>query len=71
MSKSAIGIVLMVLGVIILAYHGFTYTTRDKVIDLGPIQASADREHTVPLPPILGGVALAAGAVLLFTHKRD
>ena len=71
MSKSAIGIVLIVLGIIVLAYHGFTYTTRDKVIDLGPIQASADVQHSVPLPPILGGLALAAGAVLLFTSKRD
>jgi hypothetical protein len=70
MNKTTLGIALVVLGVIALAYGGFTYTRREKVIDLGPIQASADVEHSVPLPPIVGGLALAAGAVLLFTAKR-
>ena len=70
MTKSATGIGLIILGVIILAYHGFTYTSHDKVIDLGPIQASADRDHYVHLPAILGGVVLAAGVVLLVTAKR-
>ena len=71
MSKSTLGILLTVLGVIALCYQGFTYTKREKVVDAGPIQISADREKTVPIPPILGGLALAAGIVLLVTSKRD
>ena len=70
-SRAVTGILLIVIGVIALTYHGFTYTSRDKIIDLGPIQASADRQHTVPLPPIVGGIALAAGIVLLVMSKRD
>ena len=71
MSRSTGGIILIVLGVLALAYQGFSYTRREKVIDAGPIQVSADKEKTVPIPPILGALALAAGAVLLFTSKRD
>ncbi len=71
MSKSTVGILLIVLGVIALCYQGFTYTKREKVIDAGPIQISADKEKTVPLPPIVGGLCLAAGVVLLITSKRD
>ena len=71
MKSGTIGIVLIVLGALALAYQGFTYTTREKVIDLGPIQASADRQHTVPLPPILGGIAIAAGAFMLFKSKGE
>ncbi len=70
MSRSAIGIVLIVMGAIALAYQGFSYTTREKVIDLGPIQATADKEHTIPLPPIVGGLAIAAGAILLLSSRR-
>jgi uncharacterized membrane protein YidH (DUF202 family) len=66
----ALGIVLIVLGVLALAYGGFTYTHEKKVIDLGPIQASRKETNTVPLPPILGVVAIIGGGVLLFTGKR-
>ena len=69
MTKSAVGLLLVVFGIIILAYQGFTYTTREKAVDAGPIQISVDRERTVP--PIVGGVALVVGAVLLLTSKRD
>jgi hypothetical protein len=58
---SLAGIVLIVLGLAALAYQGITYTTRDTVIDLGPIHATAEREKTIPLPPILGIAAVAAG----------
>ena len=71
MNKYTLGIALVILGAVALAYQGIKYTTRDKVIDLGPIQASADVEHSIPIPPIVGGLALAAGAVLLFTSKRS
>ena len=71
MSKNMLGIVLIVVGVLALAYQGFTYTTREKIVDAGPIQISADKEHSVPFSPIVGGVALAAGLFLVFTSKRD
>jgi hypothetical protein len=65
-----IAIVLIAIGVVSLAYQGITYTTREKVLDLGPIQATADKERTIPLPPILGGLALAGGVVLLVIGAR-
>ena len=65
-----LAIVLIVLGVISLAYGGITYTTREKVLDVGPIEATAERHKTVPLPPILGGIALAAGIGLLFVGSK-
>ena len=65
-----VGIVLIVLGALALAYQGITYTTREKVVDLGPIKASVDKQKTVPLPPILGAVALAAGVVLLVVGNK-
>jgi uncharacterized membrane protein YidH (DUF202 family) len=66
----ALGIILIVFGVLALAYGGFTYTHEKKVVDLGPIQASRKETNTVPLPPILGVVAIIGGGVLLFTGKR-
>ena len=65
-----IGIGLIVLGVISLAYQGITYTTREKVIDIGPIKATKETEKTLPLPPILGGLALAGGVVLVAVGSR-
>jgi hypothetical protein len=60
-----LGIVLIVLGALALAYQGFSYTRREKVLDIGPIHATADTREHVDVPPIFGGLALAAGAVLL------
>jgi uncharacterized membrane protein len=65
-----IGIALIVLGVIALAYQGITYTTREKVVDLGPLKITAQKEKTIPLPPILGGLALAGGIVLVVVASR-
>jgi hypothetical protein len=61
----AIGILLIVLGGLALAYQGFTYTHREKVLDVGPIHATADKQSHVSIPPILGGLALVGGVVLL------
>jgi uncharacterized membrane protein len=60
-----LGIALILLGIVALAYQGITYKTREKIIDLGPIEATAEKEKTVPLPPLLGGLALAGGVVLV------
>jgi len=67
---SLIGVVLVVLGVVALVYQGVTYTTRETVIDIGPIHATADREKTLPLPPVLGIVAVAGGVMLLVAGRR-
>jgi hypothetical protein len=65
-----LGVLLIVFGVVALAYQGFTYTRREKVIDLGPIQATAERQRTVPLPPVVGIVAVAAGVALIVAGTR-
>jgi hypothetical protein len=65
-----VGVVLIVLGIIALAYQGITYTTREKVIDLGPLKASVEKQKTIPLPPILGGLAVAAGVFLVWVGSR-
>jgi hypothetical protein len=64
------GIVLVVLGVVALIYGGITYTSRETVVDIGPIHATANRERTLPLPPIAGIVAIAGGVALLVTANR-
>lgn len=69
-SLSSLGVVLIVLGVLALVYQGITYTRRETVIDIGPIHATADRQRTVPLPPVLGVVAVAGGIALLFAGAR-
>jgi uncharacterized membrane protein HdeD (DUF308 family) len=66
-----IGIALIILGVLALAYQGITYTKREKVIDIGPIHATAEHQKTLPLPPILGVIALVGGVVLVATAGRN
>lgn len=65
-----LGAVLIVLGLAALAYQGITYTSREKVIDIGPLEATAERQKTIPLPPIMGIVAVAAGVVLVVVGMR-
>ena len=60
----------IVLGVAAFAYQGITYTTRENVIDLGPLQATVDKKETIPLPPLVGGVAVAGGVALLIVGIR-
>jgi hypothetical protein len=64
------GIVLIVLGVAALAYQGISYRTREKIVDIGPIEATAERQKTIPLPPIVGVAAIASGVVLLVVGGR-
>lgn len=65
-----IGIILIVIGIIAFAYQGITYTTREKVVDLGPIHMTAEKTRTLPLPPIVGAIALVGGIVLLVMGKK-
>lgn len=65
-----VGIALIVLGVVALAYQGITYTSRDTVIDIGPIHATADTQKTIPISPLLGGLAFAGGIVLVIAGNR-
>ncbi|HSC46300.1 MAG TPA: hypothetical protein VLC94_10725 [Candidatus Acidoferrum sp.] len=64
-SATLIGLALVVLGILALVYQGFTYTTHKKVVDIGPIQATKSEHNTIPLPPILGVIALIGGVVLI------
>jgi hypothetical protein len=64
------GVVLIVLGLIGLIWGGFSYTTRKKVVDIGPIHATREQTHTVPLPPIIGALAFVGGVVLLVGAKN-
>jgi hypothetical protein len=62
--------VLIVLGVVALAYQGIGYTTRETIIDIGPVHATAERHRTIPLPPVLGGLAVVGGVLLLVAGQR-
>jgi hypothetical protein len=65
-----IGVILIVLGLIGLAWGGFTYTTKKKVLDIGPIEATREEHHNVPVPPIAGALALVGGIVLIAADRR-
>jgi hypothetical protein len=71
MTVKVIAVILIALGVVALVYQGITYTTREDIVKIGPIEASAETEKTVPLPPILGIVAIGAGVVLLLVRRRS
>ena len=60
-----LAIILIVIGIAAFGYQGITYTTREKVVDIGPLEMTADKTRTIPLPPIVGGIALAGGIALL------
>jgi drug/metabolite transporter (DMT)-like permease len=68
--KTVLGIVLIIIGIVALAYQGVTYTTQKKVVDIGPIQATKEEHHTIPLPPILGVLALIGGVVVIASDRR-
>jgi len=69
--NKTLGIILIALGLFGLAWGGCTYTTRKNVVDIGPIHATRDITHNVPLPPIAGAVALIAGIVLLVARRKE
>ena len=67
---AVVGMVMIVLGLVALVYQGITYTSRETVIDIGPLHATADRQRTLPLSPVLGIVAVAGGVALLIAGSR-
>ena len=67
--RTILGIVLVVIGLFALAYQGLTYTTQKKVLDIGPVQATKEEHHTIPLPPILGALALVDGIVVAVSDR--
>lgn len=70
-TASIVGILLIILGVIALAYQGITYTTHKKVLDVGPLQATKEEHKTIPLPPIVGAIALVGGVALVYAGGRN
>ena len=65
-----VGILLIVLGIVALIWGGLSYTREETILDVGPIEATAERRETIPLPPVLGGLALVGGVVLLVYGSR-
>jgi uncharacterized membrane protein YidH (DUF202 family) len=65
-----VGVILIVLGVVGLAMGGFSFTRKDKVVDLGPIEATADKKESVAIPPVLGAVAVVGGVLLVAATSR-
>ena len=68
-SITLVGILLVVLGGLALAYQGFNYTRRERIIDIGPIHATADTQEHVPVPPIVGGLALGGDYIAFHGHE--
>ncbi|MCJ7602905.1 MAG: DUF3185 domain-containing protein [Desulfobulbaceae bacterium] len=68
---TVLAVILIALGIVVFAYQGISYTTREKVIDLGPIQMTAEKTRTLPLPPIVGGICLVGGIVLLVLGRKN
>lgn len=69
-STTLIAVMLIALGIVAFAYQGITYTTKDKVVDLGALQVTTETKKTLPLPPIVGAIALVGGIVLLVMGQK-
>jgi hypothetical protein len=69
-AATIVGVILTTIGVIALLFGGFAYTKREKILDVGPIEATTERRETIAVPPILGGLAVASGLALLFVGAR-
>ena len=68
--RRIVGVVLVIIGLVSLIWGGISWTNEETVIDLGPIEARTEERETLPLPPIVGGLALVAGVVLLLVRER-
>jgi len=71
MQTKTIGIILVIIGIIMIAYTGFNYVTTETIVDLGPIQIEAEKNNFVKLSPIIGGVLLVGGIIFLFLNKKS
>jgi len=69
-TSTVVAIILIAVGILAFAYQGFTYTTREKVLDVGPVHVTTERTKTIPLPPIVGMIAAAGGLALLITGRK-
>ena len=69
--KKTLGFVLIALGVVMLIWTGFTYTKREKVVDAGPLQISADKQKSVNWPPYAGAILLIGGVVLVAVSRKE
>lgn len=69
-ARKIVGLALIAIGLVALLWGGISWTERETVVDAGPLQVQADERKTLPLPPVLGGIALVAGALLLFVPSR-
>ena len=69
-AQTLIGIVLIAIGIVSFAYQGITYTTKEKVIEIGSVEVTAEKNKTIPLPPILGAAALIGGVILLIIERK-
>ena len=70
-TNTVLAVILIAIGILALTYQGITYTTREKVLDLGPLQMTAEQKKTLPLPPVVGIVALVGGIVLLVRGSKN
>ena len=66
----AIGVVLIVVGIVALAYGGFSWTTKEKVVDIGPVEVTQNKTRSMPLPPVAGGICIVAGVIVLVAGSR-
>jgi hypothetical protein len=66
-----LGAILIVLGIVALAIRGISYTKKEKVLDMGPLQATTTERKSIPLSPVVGGVAVVAGLVLVLAARRN
>ena len=69
-TTTLLAIVLIAIGIDAFGYQGISYTTREKVVDIGPIEMTTEKTRTLPLPPIVGGIALVGGIVLLVMARK-
>ena len=69
-TNTVLAIILIIVGILVFAYQGISYTSREKVIDLGPLKVTTEKTSTFPLPPIVGGIAMVGGIVLLLVGSK-
>jgi len=68
-TNTLIAILLIIVGIVIFAYQGISYTTREKVVEIGPIEIMTEKTNTFPLPPVVGGITLVGGILILLYRK--